>query len=127
VLMGSGSAAIQSRVVGTAIWFCIVGTSIQFHTVGRNRWWYSCQHWDCGKDCEEAVSTSHAAAGFTNNLKLLKKSTPNYNRKESIKNGAMKRHLQSLFSPATNMLAAKTCEGRTGGRVWWLIRINAVG
>jgi hypothetical protein len=28
------------------------------------------------KDCEEAVSTRHAAAGFTDNLKCLKKSTP---------------------------------------------------
>jgi hypothetical protein len=27
------------------------------------------------KDCEEAVSTRHAAAGFTDNLKCLKKST----------------------------------------------------
>jgi hypothetical protein len=28
------------------------------------------------KDCEEAVSTRHAAAGFTDNLKCRKKSTP---------------------------------------------------
>jgi hypothetical protein len=28
------------------------------------------------KDCEEAVLTRHAAAGFTDNLKCLKKSTP---------------------------------------------------
>jgi hypothetical protein len=79
------------------------------------------------KNHEGAVSTRNATAGFTNNLKCLKKSTPikgNFTslhlpREKSMqKETAMKRQLQSLFSPAAIMLTAGTCEvRRTTGRV----------
>ncbi len=62
--MGGFGAALAAQVAGPALSAAAGGdgTAATAETVA--------------KDCEEAVSTRHAAAGFTDNLKCLKKSTP---------------------------------------------------
>ena len=99
--MGGFGAASAAQVAGPALSAAAGGdgTAATAETVG--------------KDCEEAVSTRHAAAGFTDNLKCLKKSTPIMGNFTFTKR---KIH-EKPFSPTANMLAAGPCEMRTGGRV----------
>ncbi len=69
---GGFGAAGALQVTGPALWVLLSGPALCVTAGGDDT---AATAETVAKDCEEEVSM-HAAAGFTDNLKCLKKSTP---------------------------------------------------